>query len=182
MQGTKAFSSPLSKCCLLREELINCVKFIFSCDVINKEISNYTQIDDETIDNLLLTQKDNCYAFPILSLLYPNLDYKNNDFHKDHIHPEARYNELSDELKQKYSFKIYNSILNLQMLDSNENESKGKSYLKEWVDANCGKNEESKKQFLLNHLIPNIDLNLSNFDEYIIERKSILQSKLKSLL
>lgn len=174
-QTRKAFTDDINKSYIKDD-------FIFSCDVINKEISNYTQIDDETIDNLLLTQKDNCYAFPILSLLYPNLDYKNNDFHKDHIHPEARYNELSDELKQKYSFKIYNSILNLQMLDSNENESKGKSYLKEWVDANCGKNEESKKQFLLNHLIPNIDLNLSNFDEYIIKRKSILQSKLKSLL
>ena len=45
--------------------------------------------DDEYINNLLIVQKDDPFAFSILSLLYPNLDYRNNDFHKDHIFAES---------------------------------------------------------------------------------------------
>jgi len=46
-------------------------------------------VDDEFIENLLYTRYEDRYAFPILALLYPNLDYKNGDFHKDHIHPKT---------------------------------------------------------------------------------------------
>lgn len=156
--------------------------FNFSSRLINNQITNLGQIDDEALDNLLLTQKDNCYAFPILSLLYPNLDYKNNNFHKDHIHAEVLYKNLDENLKQEYPFKIYNSILNLQMLDSNENESKSSSYLIDWVNKNCGDDINLKQQFLNNHLIPNIDLSLSNFDEFIRERRKILKNKLINIL
>ena len=112
--------------------------------------------------------------------MYPTLDYKNNDFHKDHIHAAALYYELSNDLKEKYSFEVYNSILNLQMLDSNENESKGDKCLADWVDEQT--TVENKEAFLKNHLIPNVDLSLANFEEYITERKSILKDKLITLL
>ena len=36
-------------------------------------------------------QHINRYAFPILALLYPHLDYKNNDFNKDHIFPVSHF-------------------------------------------------------------------------------------------
>lgn len=103
--------------------------YIFNGNEINKNIKNLGGIDDETLDGILHTQKDDRYAFSILSILYPNLDYKNNNFHKDHLFAEALYNTLSDEIKSKISFKDYNSIINLQMLDSNENESKGSTPL-----------------------------------------------------
>ena len=48
-------------------------------------------VDDEFIENLLYTSYEDRYAFPILALLYPHLDYKNGDFHKDHIHPKSRF-------------------------------------------------------------------------------------------
>ena len=74
----------------------------FPADEISKKIYRHlTAVDDEFIDYLLGTQKDNKYCFTILAMLYPNLDYKNNNFHKDHLHPDDRYDELSDELKEK---------------------------------------------------------------------------------
>ncbi len=136
-------------------------------------------IDDESINQLLAIQKDQRYCFSILALLYPNLDYKNNNFHKDHLHPVDSYQKLTATQKDRYPFAVYNSILNLQMLDANENESKNKKPLKEWVDS-C--NLDNRKQFFDAHLIPNVDLGLENFDEFIEQRRILLTNKLRELL
>ena len=154
---------------------------LFPADEITKKLSLGT-IDDESIEQILATQKDNNYCFPILALLYPNLDYKNNNFHKDHLHPETKYNLLSDALKQKYPFAVYNSILNLQMLDANENESKNKKDLADWIDDPNTVSPENRKKFLEEHLIPDVDLRLENFEEFIEKRRELLVAKLKALL
>ena len=154
---------------------------LFPADEITKKLSLGT-IDDESIEQILATQKDNNYCFPILALLYPNLDYKNNNFHKDHLHPETKYGLLSDALKQKYPFAVYNSILNLQMLDANENESKNKKDLADWIDDPNTVSPENRKKFLEEHLIPDVDLRLENFEEFIEKRRELLVAKLKALL
>lgn len=143
---------------------------------IKKDIS----VGDEFIDELLFTQKDDQYAFSILSLLYPNLDYKNNNFHKDHIHSSSKFENLSDSDKIKYEWRTYNSIYNLQMLDANENMSKGNKDLNAWIELETA--NKDIETFLKNHLIPNVNLELGNFDEYIKERTKILKLKLTELL
>lgn len=155
--------------------------FMFDGNELNKNIKNLGGLDDESIENILLTQKDDRYAFSILSILYPNLDYKNNNFHKDHLFAETLYDTLPDEVKGRVSFKIYNSIINLQMLDSNENESKGSMALNKWVEqASRGMDTKS---FFDNHLIPeNVVLELSNIEEFLEKRKELLKTKLYNLL
>ena len=66
------------------------------------------------------------------------------------------------------------------MLDKNENESKGKKELRDWVDSSCV--SANKAKFLEDHLIPDVDLTLGNFDEFIIERKKLLKTKLLGIL
>lgn len=174
-QTRKAFTSDISKC-KIEGELS-----VFPANEISKKIKDLDKVDDDFLDQLLDLQKDDKYTFSILALLYPNLDYKNNNFHMDHLHPEDRYDELSDEIKTKYPFKAYyNSIRNLQMLDANENESKGKKLLKDWVNQNT--NEETRKLFLESHLIPDVDLSMDNFETFILERSKLLKEKLKSIL
>lgn len=152
----------------------------FPINNIFNHIRKDTSVGDEFIEETLFTQMDNQYAFSILSLLYPNLDYKNNNFHKDHVHPASTYKKLSEENKEKYGWQTFNSIFNLQMLDANENMSKNDLSLKEWVGKET--NEDNKEQFLNFHIIPNIDLSLGNFSEYIEKRKGILMERLKTLL
>lgn len=154
---------------------------VFDGDAINKKIKNLASIDDSFFEELFSVQKDNLYAFLVLSLLYPHLDYKNNDFHKDHIHAENLYQFLPEDLKQKYPFKVYNSILNLQMLDKNENESKGQKALEEWVSLQCPQ-PDSREGFLRTHLIPNVNLSLSNFEEFIEKRKELIKKKILEIL
>lgn len=155
--------------------------YVFNGNEINNNIKNMGEFGDKQLDEILQTQKDDRYAFTILSILYPNLDYKNNNFHKDHLFAEVLYDTLSDDIKNKIPFKDYNSIINLQMLDSNENESKGSKTLDMWIEEEC--KDKDKKAFLTNHLIPeNIYLGLSNIEEFFEKRKELLKSKLQDLL
>jgi uncharacterized protein with ParB-like and HNH nuclease domain len=161
----------------------------FPSDEISKKIKRNTLVSDDFIEDLLCTQKDDKYAFSILSLLYPNLDYKNNDFHKDHLHPNSYFKKR--ELEEKkiknnednsyyYTSCFYNGICNLQMLDANENMSKNNMSLNSWVVQET--KTKNRKQFLDNHLLPDIDFSFKNFTEFIDERKKILIDKLKDIL
>lgn len=145
---------------------------------INKELKN-SEVTEEFIEDLLLTQKDDRYCFSILALLYPNLDYKNNDFHKDHLHPASKYDSLLEDDKIKYGWEVYNSILNLQMFDANENESKNNKDLEEWVRKETLNKDYN--QFLDSHLIPNTNLSIDGFSVFIEKRREILINKLKKL-
>ncbi len=167
----------------IKDEIIE-----FPVSMINSKIKKDTSVSDDFIQELLCTQKDDKYAFSILSLLYPNLDYKNNNFHKDHLHPISIFTEeyisnleINDEDKYGYYHPcVYNGIYNLQMLDANENMSKNDKSLEEWVKQET-KNQD-KKQFLDNHLIPDTDLSIENFCHFIDEREKILIGKLKEIL
>ena len=147
--------------------------------VINQGNKDFN-IDEEFIEDLLWTQIEDKYAFSILSLLYPNLDFKNNNFHKDHLHPVAQFSKLSRKDKSTYTWEDYNSIYNAQLLDANENMSKKDLPLSEWVNNQT--NKSNRKKFLLDHLIPNVDLEITNFSEFFEARKALLIEKLKELL
>ena len=152
----------------------------FPIEMINSNTKRDTSMSVESIEEILLTQKDDTYAFSILALLYPNLDYKNNNFHKDHLHPESKFKTLSKEDNEKYGWEIYNSILNLQMLDANENQSKLAVDLSTWVDSSAQNQDRIK--FLKNHLIPDCSLKIDDFGLFIEARKKILLDQLEVIL
>lgn len=141
----------------------------------NKSIS----VDEEFVQSLLYTSKDNRYAFPVLALLFPQLDYKNRDFHLDHCHPLSHFNEkklkakgiiLNDDNQEYYTdWDYFNSIINLQMLDGNENKSKGAKDLKVWV--------EETSPSLSKHYLPK-ELELSEFPIFVEKRMALLKAKL----
>ncbi|EGK8010781.1 DUF262 domain-containing protein, partial [Campylobacter lari] len=120
---------------------------LFPLNEIENEAKYSQKIDDEFLENkIYYCRKNDPETFAILSVIYPDLDYKNNNFHKDHLHPENAYKiyekfgkekALLDNSYQYWDFSVYDSLLNLQMLDANENKSKQDKSLKEWVEENC---------------------------------------------
>lgn len=122
---------------------------LFPATEINSEIRKLSDVGDDFIEDLLYSQKDSRYSFPILAMMYPNLDYRNNNFHQDHLHPASAYNDLEEKDKEKYGWQVYNSILNLQMLDANENESKNAKPLEKWVSEQT-RNKDMRK-FMEDH-------------------------------
>ncbi len=152
----------------------------FPISSINENTKRDMGITDEFITDILLTQKDDIYAFSILALLYPNLDYKNNNFHKDHMHPANRFGDISSADNEKYGWTTYNSILNLQMLDANENMSKQDGELLSWVNSQV-KNQD-RISFLKGHLIPDVSFKVDDFGAFIEARRVILIDQLKQVL
>ncbi len=153
------------------------IQEIFS--FVKKDIS----IGSEFIEDLLNIQYEEAQSFSILALLFPHLDYKNNSFHKDHLHPKDEFKNLSNEDKTKYSWREYNSIVNLQMLDSNENMSKNNLHLDKWIENETIDKGSFKDNFLVNHLLPlECDFAITEFDKFFIARKNILFNKLYEIL
>lgn len=156
----------------------------FPLDSIEKEAKYKSNLDDEFLSDMIWDSgKNSPETFAILSLLYPHLDYKNNNFHIDHLHPESAYKTYK-KLNEKNGLEVwedrhYDSLPNLQMLDANENMSKNAMPLQEWVEKQCG---NDKKGFLERHLIPDVDLSLENFNNFCETRKDLLVRQLKDIL
>lgn len=72
--------------------------------------------------------------------------------------------------------KSYNTISNLQLLTNSENLEKNAKPFDEWINT---RDENFKER----HTIPDIpDYSLSNFIEFIEERKKMLRKKFKKIV
>ena len=145
---------------------------------------------DESIEELLNLQKDNRKAFPVLALLFPHLEYRYHDFHKDHMHAAAAVAAYKDEANpqgednQFYQDPAWwNSIRNLQLLDANENQSKQDKSLLDWIK--CEEEEHHKDRGILMqrcYIPTNVDLGISNLKEFLLARGELLRQALKEKL
>ncbi len=137
-------------------------------------------ISDETIAKLVTeTQKGDRYSLPILSLLYPDYDLTAVEYEQDHLHPMARYQQLPSGFATKENKPLYNSILNLQLLQKTPNIQKGDKPLKDWVNEQT--QGKDKKTFLDEHLIPDV-LEEKDIADFFDKRKELLVEKLQNAL
>ena len=151
------------------------------------------RITDEFLDSLLDTRYEEKQAFSILALLGPHLDYKNGDFHKDHLHPASRFKSRRalqnagvgdadiDFYRDEHN---WNSILNLRHLDSAENKSKQDTMLAVWVKADSARQKVEVEKFCLDRDLPTqvADLEFGNFREFISARRTLLRAALRQAL
>ena len=95
------------------------------------------------------------------ALLAPHLDYKNGNFHADHLHPSAFFRKrrlaASGIKGTEFEFEEedhWNSIINLSYLDANENQSKQDKPLADWVTYEAKRQKVSRQKFGDDHLLP----------------------------
>lgn len=149
------------------------------------EVKNFS-FDDDEIDNLLTAKYGNSRTFSILAMLYPTLDYRNL-FHLDHIFPRSSFtrkrllNAGVSEGKIDFYLENVDSILNIQLLEGIPNIQKSDSQFKKWLDETY-KTELEKDMYNRVHYIPKVDLDITNFEEFIIEREQLLKQALKQTL
>lgn len=164
----------------------NFKKQIFPFEQIKAEFASNDAksltLSDEVIDDILKTQKDAPNSYAILALLYSHLRYDSIAYHKDHLHPAAKFCKLKESdfsSKEDYDFyrnaEHWNSILNLQLLDGSTNESKNDEDLSEWV--------KNKNIDLKSHLIPEgVSLDFKDFRIFIEKRKELLATTIKEIV
>lgn len=135
------------------------------------------------------------YTFMILSLLHSDFNYSKYKFHQDHMHPKSSFDDgkiehivLPDGKKitdienkiEEWQYKR-NTLANLQLLESSENERKNNDPLKTWLE-DIDKNSIEKYKYDLKFLPQDISYEISNFDNFMEKRKELMLEKLKSKL
>lgn len=122
-------------------------------------------VDDKVINTLLMTCKKD--SFPVLNIIYSDRIDTSKNYDVDHMHPQ----------KDSNSKVGYDTLPNLQLLDSNQNRSKNDLSLKEWY-AQLGQTEKDSL------IIPdgNVSMELADFDEFFKAREGLLRKKLEEML
>lgn len=118
--------------------------------------------------------------FPILQLLYPNLDYKNTVFHIDHIYPKSKFTAKNTLLPEAYRpYRDY--LYNLQLLAGPENIAKKDKDPNVWINENFKKDEEKKRYKLDNYIDADFSLDWDKIQEFDEMRTRNLKKKLLSI-
>jgi uncharacterized protein with ParB-like and HNH nuclease domain len=115
-------------------------------------------------ENILGNQYKTKYSYLVLSLLYPDRDWKDKSYHEDHIFPKTEFTDAklkargyNQERIAEYQ-KHFNTILNLQLLTDSENLEKNKTDFAVWIRSR-------DKNFKERHTIP--ELNSYAFDDFL---------------
>lgn len=142
--------------------------------------------DDDEIDNLFYYQYGQAYTYSVLSFIYPSLDFRHK-FHQDHIFPKKLFTRKRllkrGILEPTIDFYLdnYNYLANLQLLEGVPNQEKSDKDFKTWIEEKYPVKAE-RKEYMKRHYIPNVDLSLENFKEFIEEREKLITSSFKALL
>ncbi|WP_231215003.1 DUF262 domain-containing protein [Helicobacter pylori] len=119
--------------------------------------------------------------FPVLQILYPNLNYKTTTFHIDHIYPKSKFKKKNEKLdKDFYEWKDY--LFNLQLLEGAENSTKKDKDPEAWLKEEY-ENEQAIKEYKeKNYIDPTLKLEWENIKEFREKREEAIITKLKEVL
>jgi hypothetical protein len=166
----------------LRDTLLTFKKFdSFPGDRLNEALEIQAQLSDDEISDLVRYKYQGKYTYLILSLLYPDRDWKDTVFHEDHIFPDStfgtralRKRDYSKEKIERYQA-LYNTVLNLELLTDTENISKNATPFDKWISTR-------DQGFKNRHLIPQLkSYDLDDFENFIEARRKLIVQQLKSL-
>lgn len=115
------------------------------------------------------------------------MKYGQVGFHQDHLHPYTAFepkkltglilpggSEITPDKIQEWQH-MRNTIPNLQLLESWENESKNKTPLEIWI-------ADPKNRDCVKYLPAHVPLDLCHFEEFYTARKALMFDKLKTIL
>ncbi|MFA6809077.1 MAG: DUF1524 domain-containing protein, partial [Eubacteriales bacterium] len=140
----------------------------------------------EDINNLMFTKYGHGDVLVIMSILYPWADLRNN-FHMDHIFPKSEFTKKRLEKRGvpsesiEYYLDNYNYIANLQLLESIPNIEKSNMDFEKWIDKTIPL--EVLADYKNKHLIAqNINLDITNFKQFLERREELIINKLETEL
>ncbi|GAA9427589.1 hypothetical protein TH0950_09940 [Helicobacter pylori] len=136
------------------------------------------KITNDAIEDMIYSSSD-ARVFPILQILYPNLNYKTTTFHIDHIYPKSKFKEGNKKLDKDF---CGNHLYNLQLLEGQENSAKKDKDPEVWLKEEC-KNEQTIEEYKRkNYIDPTLKLEWENIKEFRETREEAIIKKLKEVL
>jgi len=166
----------------LRELLTGCSHDTpFPSDDLYKSLGIEPRLNDAEVDRILEYGYQGRYTNLVLSLLYPDRDWKDAVFHEDHIFPQSAFQirllkkRGYDDAKIKTYTSRFNSLCNLQLLTESENLSKNATPFDEWFRTR-------DSAFRSRHLIPDLQTySFDSFEEFANSRTDLIVAALKRL-
>lgn len=130
------------------------------------------RLNDAEIERILGYGYQGRYTNLVLSLLYPDRDWKDAVFHEDHIFPQSEFQirllkrRRYDESKVQSYIAKCNLLANLQLLTETENLAKNATPFEEWIKTR-------EASFRRRHLIPEMTSYVFDaFEEFYEKRRS----------
>lgn len=161
----------------------------FPLDSIKSRFRGTTRslsFSEDEVDNLLRSRYGEGYTFSSLALLYPSLDLRNK-FHIDHIFPRSMFTRTKllkrgvPEDNIDFYLEQVDRLPNLQLLEGIPNQEKSDTDFKDWLATN-NVSKQGRADFMSKNFIPDIDLSLTNFRDFIEKRRELLKQKFSVVL
>ncbi|MCQ2933515.1 DUF262 domain-containing protein [Helicobacter pylori] len=147
-----------------------------------KHEKNPLKITNDMIEEkVLYPQYGNPQVFPILQILYPNLNYKTTTFHIDHIYPKSKFNEKNKKLNKDF-YKCENHLYNLQLLEGQENIAKKDKDPEVWLKEEYKDERAIEEYKRKNYIDPTLKLEWENIKEFREKREEAIIKTLKEVL
>ncbi|GAA8148713.1 DUF262 domain-containing protein [Helicobacter pylori] len=141
---------------------------------------NPLKITNDTIEDMV-SFNSHPKVFPVLQILYPNLNYKTTTFHIDHIYPKSKFKKENEKLDKDF-YKYEDHLYNLQLLEGTENSTKKNKDPEVWLKEEY-KNEQAIEEYKQkNYIDPKLKLEWENIKEFRETREKAIIKRLKEVL
>ncbi len=145
-----------------------------------KHETNPLKITNDAIEGMVFFDR-HARVFPVLQILYPNLNYKTTTFHIDHIYPKSKFQKKNEKLDKDF-YDCGNHLYNLQILEGQENSAKKDKDPEVWLKEEY-KNEQAIEEYKKrNYIDPKLKLEWENIKEFRKKREEAIIERLKEVL
>ncbi len=149
-------------------------------DNLAKHQTNPLKITNDAIEGMVSFDHPT-KVFPVLQILYPNLNYKTTTFHIDHIYPKSKFKKENEKLDTDF-YGNHSYIYNLQLLEGTENSAKKDKDPESWLKEEY-KNEQAIEEYKKrNYIDPKLKLEWENIKEFREKREEAIIERLKEVL
>ncbi|GHS39303.1 hypothetical protein JP0122_11130 [Helicobacter pylori] len=142
------------------------------------------KITNDAIEGMVFFDRP-ARVFPVLQILYPNLNYKTTTFQIDHIYPKSKFKKENEKLDKDF-YGCENHLYDLQLLEGQENSAKKDKDPEVWIKEEY-KNEQAQAQAIeeykkRNYIDPKLKLEWENIKEFRKKREEAIIKRLKEVL
>ncbi|MGL2877955.1 DUF262 domain-containing protein [Helicobacter pylori] len=137
------------------------------------------KITNDMIEEMMCSSS-HALVFPILQILYPNLNYKTTTF-LDHIYPKSKFKKENKKLDKDF-YKCENHLYNLQLLEGAENQAKKDKDPESWLKEEYKDEQAIEEYKKRNYIDPTLKLEWENIKEFREKREEAIIKTLKEVL
>jgi hypothetical protein len=145
------------------------------------------RFEPEELEDLADMEFGNRRLFPLLALLYPGVDVR-NEFHIDHVFPKSKLTEarlrsagLDDDAVADARY-YANTIANLQLLEGPFNEAKLAKLPRDWATERFGAGSAELQHYLAVNDLDGLPAGVEDFTAFAEQRRAKIRERLGNLL